>query len=587
MKLLRLQLNVDFRSLAAGFEVHFLREWDYESCFKFAPSCLVGLNGSGKSNLLEALAAIFYHVEVMHLTYRPEGFIKDKEHPDGFDSKNGNPDAYELEYFYHDEELKPSGEVLTFDARPVAHIRLSKSVGARPVFHWLNRENFEKDKPLELTTLESRRFLPSYVIGYSSGRNEVLSIPFHKMRFIHFDEYRHYLRLSLQYKKPEGRLIFLDDSYTQIILLCHFLFPSAAVQQTFKKRVKLDGVRRFRFIIRRAERVKVPSSDPATELELTSLLSGSHDKDEILQARLIDKLIKCATCHHEDYRYVDEGSYDLYLDYWMDKEMEKAFRYHFGEGGEEGSQDLANARSALNLFHALQLLLTLNGYQASDEIKTELYESGSLYSSETLPTPASHDRIFRIKDFEIIKEGVTATLYGKALSDGEHQFLHTIGLCLLFRHEPALFLLDEPETHLNPDWRAAYISELRNTIEADKKAKETMREIILTSHSPFIISDCHRENVFVFKKDTSNNVTCDGPGFQTFGASANAITIKVFGQTETIGDYAMETVKDLRERLDAGIVDPDTLIDEAGRKLGDSVEKVLFINQALNKKEGR
>lgn len=28
MKLLRLKLNSDFRSLAAGFEVHFLREWD-------------------------------------------------------------------------------------------------------------------------------------------------------------------------------------------------------------------------------------------------------------------------------------------------------------------------------------------------------------------------------------------------------------------------------------------------------------------------------------------------------------------------------------------------------------------------------
>ena len=28
MKLLRLKLNSDFRSLTAGFEVHFLREWD-------------------------------------------------------------------------------------------------------------------------------------------------------------------------------------------------------------------------------------------------------------------------------------------------------------------------------------------------------------------------------------------------------------------------------------------------------------------------------------------------------------------------------------------------------------------------------
>ena len=56
MKLLRLKLGVDFRSLAAGFEVHFLREWDHARCFEFHPYCLAGRNGSGKSNVLEVLA---------------------------------------------------------------------------------------------------------------------------------------------------------------------------------------------------------------------------------------------------------------------------------------------------------------------------------------------------------------------------------------------------------------------------------------------------------------------------------------------------------------------------------------------------
>jgi len=63
MKLLRLKVNVPFRSLAGGFEIVFLREWDYGRCSEFHPYCLAGLNGSGKSNVLEALAAIFYHIE--------------------------------------------------------------------------------------------------------------------------------------------------------------------------------------------------------------------------------------------------------------------------------------------------------------------------------------------------------------------------------------------------------------------------------------------------------------------------------------------------------------------------------------------
>lgn len=80
-------------------------------------------------------------------------------------------------------------------------------------------------------------------------------------------------------------------------------------------------------------------------------------------------------------------------------------------------------------------------------------------------------------------------------------------------------------------------------------------------------------------------VTWERLGFETFGASVNAITIKVFGQSETIGDYAMSKLTALRRRLDAG-EDPDQLIKEANKDLGDSVEKVLFVNQALKRKEG-
>src|SRR5690606_10641300 len=124
----------------------------------------------------------------------------------------------------------------------------------------------------------------------------------------------------------------------------------------------------------------------------------------------------------------------------------------------------------------------------------------------------SHERIARFKDSRLIKSGVAEKVYLKNLSDGEHQLLHTIGLCLLFRHEPALFLLDEPETHLNPDWRASYISTLRDALEADESSQRVMREVLLTSHSPFIISDCQQENVLIFKKE-KGQVTCRRPDF--------------------------------------------------------------------------
>ena len=89
-------------------------------------------------------------------------------------------------------------------------------------------------------------------------------------------------------------------------------------------------------------------------------------------------------------------------------------------------------------------MLTLNLYSVSDTLKTELYESTSNYASETVPTLASDQRIMRFKFVRFSKKGVAEPMMLKELSDGEHQLLHSLGLCLLFRNSNSLFLLDEP-----------------------------------------------------------------------------------------------------------------------------------------------
>jgi restriction system-associated AAA family ATPase len=598
MKLLRLKLNEPFRSLATGFEIYFLREWDYDRHSEFHPYCLAGRNGSGKSNVLEALAAIFYHIECIYFDYRPHGFEFDAEtNPGGFQATRSTPDAFELEYLIRNKNVASTNPPFAPQDDPVAHISITKAVDKRPEIYWLNRAKFESTERTELSRAEVKDFLPVYILGYSSGHNEILSLPFFKMRFVHFDEYRDRLVREMDYSgKPEGRMIYLDEQFSQAILLCHFLFPSEAVTTVFEEKIGLKGIRRFRLIIRRHHRLplgELPSElsekggqDATTAtVELTSKLAGHYnDKNELVPG-LIDKLIQCSTTHYEDHSlYADDGGSDLILDYWVTDETRRAFQFHFGdEVG--GSEEQSHAASALNLFRSLQTLLTLNYYLVDDESKAELYRSDSLYVNETIPLPASHERILRFKDFEVVKAGVSDTLYGKALSDGEHQLVHTIGLCLLFRREPALFLLDEPETHLNPDWRASYVSTLRAAFEADASTKNVMREVLLTSHSPFVISDCQRENVLVFEKNGDGEVEWHNPDFNTFGASANAITIKVFGRRETIGDYASSKLSDLRHRLESGEAS-GALIQEANNALGDSVEKALFINGAIEIEEG-
>ncbi len=504
-----------------------------------------------------------------------------------------------MEYLIPNNRIVPRVPWPKEDDWPVFHIRITKQAGKRPVIHWLNKLSTGEVTETELTRTEVKAYLPTYVLGYSSGHNEVLSLPFFKMRFIQFDEYCDHLVKDVPYDgKPEGRMIYLDEQFSQAILICHFLFPNDAILRVFEKEIGLKGIQRFRIIIRKFHRLQIAEERQKsmsleekkdklkTTVELTSKLSGYYDDEDKLQLRLIDKLIKCSTAFHEGEEDSPNGEGgDLYLDYWVNEATKKAFQFHFSERVED-SDELSSAKSALNLFQSFQTLLMLNHYKVDIETKAELYRSGSLYVNETISTPASHERIMRFKEGSLIKKDIPETIYIKALSDGEHQLIHTLGLCLLFRHESALFLLDEPETHLNPDWRASYVSTLRAALEADSATKNVMREVLITSHSPFIISDCRQDNVLVFEKNPDGKVVWDFAKFNTFGASSNAITIKVFGRKESIGGVAALALDELRKSLvDNG--DPDELIAKANDLLGDSVEKILFIDAALNRKEGK
>lgn len=559
MKLLRLKLSTQFRSLHEGFEVHFLRDFDEENRWAFNPYCLAGRNGSGKSNIMEAIAAIFYHVECIYLDYRPDGFEADEENPEsiGFRSEVSNPDAYELEYIKQGPFVFSDGSIASHD---FAHIRISKLVGQRPLIEWLNEKKSLKDP---LTKEAIKEFLPSYIIGYSSGENEILSLPFLKMRFLHYDEYLDRLLGELDYNRPEGRFIYADAGYSQAIFLANYLMQEDEVLEPFLNVLGIRHLDQFRIIIRKNQTFDI--TEPGDNEWGMEDFIDSKDITSLIEKSVLDKLQRCASTYFTS----DEGV--QYFDYFINDETRKAFRLHFDN-------------DPISLFQSLQVLLTLNLFTVSTELKHDFYNSDSLYVNETIPVLPSDDRIMRFKDFFVHKNGV-GELLTKSLSDGEHQFLHAIGLCLLFKDSNCLFLLDEPETHLNPDWRASFISVLKECL--GKSEGKVLQDILISSHSPFIISDCHEENVLIFKKDDETRVvTCERPDFKTFGASVNQITIKVFGQLQTIGDYARSKLKEFYNRLDTD-EDVDSLIAEANRLFGDSVEKVVFINKALDKKEGK
>jgi len=170
MKLLRLKVDDAFRSLQAGFELDFLQEWDLESAIlsrdlDFAPYILAGPNGSGKSNVLEVLAAIFYHMECMYLENLPDSFVYDEEqNREGYQSDKGIPDAFEVEY-----RIRVNGQLEGWGIKDYAHIKISKRKGAPPQWLLTNSEINEDENKLNIDRATARVLLPSYILGYSSG----------------------------------------------------------------------------------------------------------------------------------------------------------------------------------------------------------------------------------------------------------------------------------------------------------------------------------------------------------------------------------------------------------------------------------
>ena len=245
MKLLRLKITDQkgFRSLQQGFEHYFRTEWSLEDEQDFAPFVCAGRNGSGKSNLLEALAAIFYHLECMYLVNLPDSFRYDvQETPKDFRSDKAIPDGFEVEY------LTPAPPELSLEDEHT-RIKIIKKPKKSPVwFFWKEvREDWE-----QLPSGQEIRLalLPDYILGYSSGENEILSLPFFKMRFIQFDEYWQALSQQLPYPgRPESRQVYLDSEFSQAILLCNLLFQDEATLRLFCEDIGIEQLREFRIII--------------------------------------------------------------------------------------------------------------------------------------------------------------------------------------------------------------------------------------------------------------------------------------------------------------------------------------------------
>ncbi len=571
MKLLRLKIENEegFRSLQKGFEINFHTLADTEAMGQFRPFCFAGLNGSGKSNVLEALATIFYHLEVCVARYLPES-IKD---PNNFKRNECTPDAFTLEYLIGQHDRK--GYVVSlFDK-----VTITKEEGQEPKMFIQSFPFDESTEKREVSLIppkardsaaEGKVYLPAHIIGYSSGENEILSLPFIKSRLIHLDEYRQAARDNYSsFEESENSLIYIDNNMSQAVLLCCLLFENDKTLEPLRNidNTGILGLQSFRM------NIHLHNFEFPEEKKSIPILW-------LIEQNQLANLKKCATSWH-----LDQKTQTLWLDFFVNEATKAAFKEHF--------------RSGLECFHFFRLLYELNNHFLDDKTKERVYQSQGLYTDWKLPTGTPEQDVFHFLEFYIEKQlrgtGQRKDLLLRSFSDGEHQFIHTMGICLLLKDRRSLILLDEPETHFNPSWRAKFIKILNDSITAGNPKDlpngnfnvHLLKDVLLTSHSPFIISDCLPDNVVLFEKDGKGDTTAKKAselGIDTYGTSVNLLTNRIFKNRETIGTYAMSKLKEFKKRFD-GNERTEDLIEELNSEFGDSIEKLMIIKEVTDKKQ--
>ena len=145
---------------------------------------------------------------------------------------------------------------------------------------------------------------------------------------------------------------------------------------------------------------------------------------------------------------------------------------------------------------------------------------------------------------------------------------------------PIIILIDEADLYLHPRWQRDYIKNITvffNTIYPEKSF-----QIILTTHSPFIVSDLPRENLLMIDKTEENRVVVSkDDNFQSFGSNFYEIIGHSFFLSEgIIGSFATDYISQLFEKVNSGTANEEDV--EKSKLIGDKILRQILVEKINN-----
>ncbi|MDR6482852.1 AAA family ATPase [Paraburkholderia terricola] len=458
---------------------------------------VIGWNGTGKSNVLEALAIIFRDL----ITYKGVSAEKRKEVPRFAFKLSYRMGAGEnLRHIHIDADPDREKDALLIriaDSRQIEQDNAVRSV----LDFGDDTDRTPQGESIKLMAFlnSDPEYLPRYVFSYYSGESSRM----HEVFRPYLETYDNKLRNG----EDPGlkRLFYALPVHSQFVLLAFMIKQSTEVRELLENDMGIDpdeGIESVLFVLKqpgwskRRGKKKVSAAGD-------DRFWGSKGVVQIF----LDRLQGIALAPIRIKR-------DKQITLWNKESTE--FQYLFVKD--------------------IDALRRLVGEQLPAHFFRDLE---STYVSELIEEVRIRVRLKKNDGSVTFRE----------LSEGEQQLLTVLGLLRFTAEEESLFLLDEPDTHLNPRWSVDYIAYLKEFIANGTTQQETSH-ILLTTHNPLAIAELAREQVQILrlhKHDGHRQIVACYPEMAPRGMGYAAIvTSDMFGIASSLDHPTQELLETQR-----------------------------------------
>ncbi|WBH15279.1 restriction system-associated AAA family ATPase [Sphingomonas radiodurans] len=517
LRLLKIERSGTGGGLFDGTEIWFGRDDNGKTDEPLAPLCMIGPNGSGKSQFLQLIAEIFQ--AAWHA------------HDPAEERRSANDEIlFDLEYV-----IRPPSSKVFQTARLVRALK-GKKPGPIELF-------LEDGNTISAGDSAFGQFLPTLIIGYTSGDNETLSLPFLASRSGYARDVAKAARQAGAGAVLDNRLMLIDYGTNLEVLFSNLMLGSDSVRTELLRHARLGDLASCRCIVRLAH----PAVPKIPKKKRVSSRKGIQLTEEL--ETVIANLQRIATCWH-----VDDKTETYTFDFLITEATRQAFAHFWSD--------------AFSLYRSLHKLALLNDLAIPRPARKRFDKAvKERRFASRLPEPQQEDMVFSFEEVRFWPEKSRSNPVDYvSLSDGEHQQALILGTYAMIADTNALFLLDEPESHFNPKWRVEFVQQLMKMV-----GKRGNQEFLLTTHAPFVPSDMPRDQVMIFSRDEkTGKFAVRDPQIETFGTTFDRILESCFGIRPPNSHIAEKEIEKLLKSNNVAE------IEEAFQDLGPSIGKALL-----------